>query len=337
VEAVILIGIQGSGKTTYYREHFAATHAHISLDVLKTRARERTAIEECLAAGRSFVVDNTNVRAAERAVYIAAAKRAGFRVTGYFFRIPLKEALRRNRERVGKAVIPVPGVIGTLKRLEPPTMEEGFDDLKVIEEQRHRIFFLSPAHCGGQRARVLFRAGAQFDLALRLQHEGAPLGEVFEFISGLYFRGKLAYSRAFAKPPEDIPGVWVITSGQGLVPPETPVTMAHLQGLACIPIDAADPRYRDPLERGCRTLDELAGPNTDYILLGSVATAKYIEPIYGVFGDRLLFPEEFAGRGDMSRGGLLLRCARAAQELTYVPIGKVTRHGARPPKLPRLR
>jgi len=336
VEAIILVGIQGSGKTTYHREHFAATHAHISLDVLKTRSRERTAIEECLKAGRPFVVDNTNVRVADRAAYIAAAKQAGFRVKGYFFRTELKEALRRNREREGKAVIPVPGVIGTLKRLERPSVEEGFDELHTIEN-RHRIYLLSPAFCGGQRGQLLLRDGASFDLAARLRGEGAPLGEVFEFISGLYFRGKLAYSRRFAAPPEDIPGVWVITSGQGLLPPDTVITMAHLQGLAGVPIDAADARYRDPLERACRTLDELAGPNTDYVLLGSVATVKYIEPIHGVFGERLLFPEEFVGRGDMSRGGLLLRCARAGQELAYVPLGKVTRHGARPPKLPRLR
>jgi hypothetical protein len=184
---------------------------------------------------------------------------------------------------------------------------------------------------------MLFRPGASFDLALRLRTAGAPLGDVFAFISGLYFRGKLAYSQAFAAPPPDIPGAFVITSGMGLVPPETIVTLDHLRQISGIPIDADDPRYREPLERGCRTLVELAGPDCDYVLLGSVATVKYLAPMVGVFGDRLLFPEEFIGRGDMSRGGLLLRCSRSGHELTYKPLGTLTRHGPRPPRLPKLR
>jgi hypothetical protein len=202
---------------------------------------------------------------------------------------------------------------------------------------RHRIFLLSPANAGGQRAAMLFREGAAFDLALRLRTTGVPIGEAFAFISELYFRGKLAYSQAFAAPPPDLPGAFVITSGMGLVPPETIVTIGHLRQSAGIPIDAADPRYREPLERGCRTLVELAGPDCDYILLGSVATVKYLAPMIAVFGDRLLFPEEFIGRGDMSRGGLMLRCARSGQELTYKPLGNLTKHGPRPPRLPKLR
>jgi len=201
---------------------------------------------------------------------------------------------------------------------------------------RCRIFLLSPANSGGERARMLLRAGANFDLAVRLRTEGVPLGEAFAFISGLYFRGKLAYSQAFAAPPEGVPGAFVITSGFGLAPPETVVTADHLQRLASVPIDSSDPRYREPLERSCRTLDEIAGPECDYVLLGSVATTKYLDPIVGVFGERLLFPPEFIGRGDMSRGGLLLRCSRAGTELDYEPVGLVTRHGPRPPKLPKL-
>ena len=122
-----------------------------------------------------------------------------------------------------------------------------------------------------------------------------------------------------------------------MVPPETVITVEQLEYIASIPIDAGDARYREPLERACRTLDEIAGPDCDFVLLGSVATLKYLEPMFGVFGHRLLFPEEFIGRGDMSRGGLMLRCARAGVQLTYVPLGKVTRHGPRPPKLPRIR
>ena len=200
-----------------------------------------------------------------------------------------------------------------------------------------RIFLLSPANAGGERAAMLFRPGASFDLAVRLRREGAPLGEAFAFISGLYFRGKLAYAQAFAAPPPDVPGAFVITSGLGLVPPETVVTLDHLRQIAGVPIDADEPRYREPLERSCRTLVELAGDDCDFVLLGSVATVKYLAPMVGVFGDRLLFPEEFIGRGDMSRGGLMLRCARSGQELTYGPLGLATRHGPRPPKLPRLR
>jgi hypothetical protein len=203
--------------------------------------------------------------------------------------------------------------------------------------RRHRIFLLSPANAGGERAAMLFRPGACFDLAVRLRREGAPLGEAFTFISGLYFRGKLAYSQAFAAPPPGVPGAFVITSGLGLVPPETIVTVEHLRQIASVPIDAGEPRYREPLERGCRTLVELAGVDCDFILLGSVATVKYLAPMVGVFGDRLLFPEEFIGRGDMSRGGLMLRCARAREQLTYGPLGVMTRHGKRPPKLPKLR
>ena len=201
--------------------------------------------------------------------------------------------------------------------------------------ERRRIFLLSPANAGGERAKLLFRPGASFELAARLRNPGVPLGEAFAFISGLYFRGKLEYSKAFAAPPEGIPGAFVITSGYGLAPPDTVITMEQLRQIASIPIDAADPRYREPLLRACRGLDELAGPGCDFVLLGSVATLKYLEPMFGIFGHRLLFPAEFIGRGDMSRGGLLLRCARAGIPLTYAPVGHLTRHGPRPPKLPR--
>ena len=200
---------------------------------------------------------------------------------------------------------------------------------------RRRIFLLSPANASGIRADFLPRPEARFDLAVRLRSEGAPLGETFAFISGLYFRGKLAYATAFAAPPGSIPGALVIASGRGLVTPETKVTIEELRKIASVPIDAADPRYRGPLERACR-LDEAAGPDCDFVLLGSVATAKYLEPMFGIFGHRLLFPEAFVGRGDLSRGGLLLRAARSGVELEYAPVGSLTRHGQRPPRLPKL-
>lgn len=182
---------------------------------------------------------------------------------------------------------------------------------------------------------MLFREGAQFELAVKLRREGAPLGEVFSFVSGLYFRGKLAYAQAFASPPEGVPGSLVITAGSGLAPPETLVTLEDLRRIAAVPVDAAEPRYREPLERHARKLDQACGPDCDVVLLGSVATIKYLEPLLAVFGKRLLFPAEFAGRGDMSRGGLMLRCARAGEPLTYVPALTAARHGPRPPRLPR--
>ena len=199
-----------------------------------------------------------------------------------------------------------------------------------------RIFLLSPANAGGERATMLLRHGADFELAARLREHGAPLGEVFAFISGLYFRGKLAYAAAFADPPHGLPGTFVIAAGRGLVPPDTPITVDQLREIASVPVDAAEPRYREPLERDCHTLVEVAGAGCEFVLLGSVASAKYLTPLSGVLGERLVFPAEFVGRGDMSRGGLLLRCARAGSELAYEPVGSATRHGPRPPRLPKL-
>ncbi len=202
--------------------------------------------------------------------------------------------------------------------------------------RRSRIFLLSPATAGGERARLILNERANFDLAVRLRGEGAPLGEVFTFISGLYFRGKLAYANAFAAPPPGTPGSFVITGGRGLMPPETIVSFEQLREIAGVPIDEGDPRYREPLERHAKDLAALNGPECDYVLLGSIATAKYIEPLCTALGERLLVPAEFAGRGDMSRGGLLLRCARAGVELNYLPATCAPRHGTRPPRLPKL-
>jgi predicted kinase len=132
MHAVIFTGVQGSGKTTFYEERFRDSHVRISLDVLGTRPRERALLEKCLANGQPFVVDNTNPQPVVRAPYIAAARQARFRVTGYFFETALKDALRRNAQRKGRGAIPVPGVIGTFKRLEPPTFSEGYDELFTV-------------------------------------------------------------------------------------------------------------------------------------------------------------------------------------------------------------
>ena len=201
-----------------------------------------------------------------------------------------------------------------------------------------RVFLLSPAHAGGERARMLVRPEASFALALALRSdEGAPLGEVFSFLSGLYFRGKRAYARAFAQPPAGVPGALVITPNRGLFPVDTPVTARDLLAFGSVDIDADDSRYRRPLQRDATWLREHAGPDCEVVLLGSIATGKYVSVLSSVLGAQLRFPPAFVGRGDMSRGGLMLRCARAGQELDYVPLDGALRRGSRPPKLERPR
>jgi hypothetical protein len=180
---------------------------------------------------------------------------------------------------------------------------------------------------------MLLNPDAGFDLARRLRGEGAALGEAFAFLSGLYFRGKLGYALAFAAPPPGVPGVLVITPGAGLVAPETPVSAATLERFASVPVDPAEPRYLEPLLRDARALAGRTGADCEFVLLGSVATAKYLSPLCAVLGARLRFPPAFVGRGDMSRGGLLLRCVDARQELEYAALDGVPRHGPRPPKL----
>jgi hypothetical protein len=201
-----------------------------------------------------------------------------------------------------------------------------------------RIFLLSPASAGGVRARLVLNERATFDLAVRLRSPaGASLGEVFSFLSGLYFRGKLTYATAFAAPPAGAPGVLVITPNEGLLPADEPITLSRLKKFARVPIDANEPRYRRPLARHARELASRVGPETEVVLLGSIATGKYVDVLGKVFGDRLRFPGDFVGRGDMSRGGLLLRCSREGRELEYRPVAGAVRHGARPPKLVPIR
>ncbi|HET7826340.1 MAG TPA: hypothetical protein VFK90_13475 [Anaeromyxobacter sp.] len=177
---------------------------------------------------------------------------------------------------------------------------------------------------------------AGFSLARAVQGEGAPIGHVFRFASGLYFRGKLAYAEAFARPPPGVPGALVIAPGAGLVPAETCVTAAHLKAFAAVPVDARERRFVEPLVAAARLVAERLSPDDDVVLLGSIASDKYVEPLLGVFGDRLLFPVDFVGRGDMSRGGLLLRASRAGVELAYGKVLGAVRHGPKPPRLPPL-
>src|SRR3954466_14958125 len=205
-----------------------------------------------------------------------------------------------------------------------------------------RVFLLSPANCSGLRAKMVLSERAQFDLAVRLRAgSGVAIGEVFAFVSGLYFRGKLAYALEFARPPEPGSelvgsGALVITPTAGLRPAETAVTVDAIRAFAGVDIAADDPRYRRPLLASAKALDEEIGPDCDVVLLGSIASAKYVDVLTGVFGSRLRFPIDFVGRGDMSRGGLLLRCVRSGEELSYAPVDGAVRHGPRPPRLPRL-
>jgi hypothetical protein len=197
----------------------------------------------------------------------------------------------------------------------------------------NRILLLSPAHCGGKRAALLFNDAARFDLARRIREPGGvPLGEVFSFVSGLYFRGKIAYANAFGRAPAGVSASLVITTNRGLVPAQTTVTLADLRDMGCVDIHSDEGRYRRPLARDAKALARLPG-ECEFVLLGSVATGKYVDALWEALGQRLLFPAEFVGRGDMSRGGLMLRCAEARHELTYVPVDGAVRRGRRPPKL----
>lgn len=179
------------------------------------------------------------------------------------------------------------------------------------------LFLLSPAFCGGRRAQTLLRPDAQSELAVRLRAGEATLGEAFAFISGLYFRGKLAYARRFARPEGALDGVQVITSNRGLLPAATPILPDDLHAFAAVPIDAADPRYARPMIASLRQLaDTSDAPRV--VLLGSIATRKYVEMLIDFLGDRLCFPERFVGMGDMQRGSLLLKAAERGEELRYV-------------------
>ena len=202
--------------------------------------------------------------------------------------------------------------------------------------EKRRVFLLSPADASGRRARLLLSDEARFELATRVRQSGAPLGEIFSFISGLYFRGKLAYARAFAEPTvAGASSVLIITASRGLLPPETCLRIAELKDMASVPITVSDLRYRVPLERDAARLASQLGTACEVVLLGSIATQKYVDPLLEIFGDRLVFPTEFVGRGDMSRGGLMLRSVREGMQLVYAPVRNATRHGVRPPKLPK--
>lgn len=205
-----------------------------------------------------------------------------------------------------------------------------------------RIFLLSPANCSGRRAQQALSPNARFDLAERLRAaEGVPLGDLFAFISGLYFRGKLSYARRFAAVPDDATpvagsGVHIITPNAGLRSPDTHVTAEAVRVFATSDIDVVNESYRRPLEQSARALHDAVG-DAQVVLLGSIASPKYVDVLLGIFGEQLCFPIDFVGRGDMSRGGLLLRQVADGVELEYAPVAGAVRRGSRPPRLTPLR
>ena len=200
-----------------------------------------------------------------------------------------------------------------------------------MTERPDTIFLLSPAYCGGRRATYLMRQGSTLALAAKLAAGTLTLGEAFTFMSGLYFRGKIAYSRAFGNHPRP---ALVITPTRGLLPPETCVTAKLLHEFATVDVVADDVRYREPLLRSVTQLAGTISADTRVVLLGSIATGKYVDVLTTCLGERLHFPIDFVGRGDMSRGGLMLRCAAAGAELEYTTLRpEVRRRGQRPPKL----
>jgi hypothetical protein len=191
------------------------------------------------------------------------------------------------------------------------------------------VFLLSPARCGGERAAMLARSRTA-RLGIQLRGKGAPIGDVFAWLSALYFRGKLTYARRFGAAG----GVYVMAPGLGLRPPETPVSARRLAAMGRVDIESD--AFVLPLRRDAEALAAACTDDAPVVLLGSIATGKYVDTLLAVFGGRLAFPAAFVGRGDMSRGGLMLRAARTGDELAYAPVDGAVRRGTRPPKLPRI-
>jgi hypothetical protein len=195
------------------------------------------------------------------------------------------------------------------------------------------VFLLSPAYCGGRRAGIAMKPDSQLPLAQQLRAGTLELGAAFAFFSGLYFRGKLAYAQAFADPD----GALIITPTRGLMSPRERVTPELIREFAGVDVSADDLRYRGPLERDVRLLARDLPAGEKVVLLGSVSSGKYVDVLLPLLGSRLHFPTEFIGRGDMSRGVLLLRCVDAGAELDYAPLTAGARpKGPRPPKLDPL-
>jgi len=195
-----------------------------------------------------------------------------------------------------------------------------------------RVFLISPANAAGTRGKRLLDGTSPSELARRLNADGAPLHEVFTYMSSLYFRGKLMYASKFCNPPPGLPGVLIITPSRGLLRPEAVVTRAEMAEISYIRSLHTNPGFRDPLDRDARLLADKLELGTEVVLLGSIATLKYVEPLVAILGVRLVFPHDFVGRGNMSRGGLLLQCCREDRELKYSPVMNAVLHEKRAAK-----
>src|SRR2546423_15539720 len=190
------------------------------------------------------------------------------------------------------------------------------------------VFLLSPASCAGSRAQMLLKSQTSA-LTARLANGGALLGEFFTFMSSLYFRGKLAYANRFGR-------AFVITPGRGLLPADVLIRVDDLRQMATVPVDESVSAFRDPLLRDAGALAQRLDAGDRVVLLGSVATDKYVGPLLEIFGERLLFPTTFAGRGDMSRGGLFLPGAPTRPPPECGPVPGAARDRPQTPKPPRL-
>jgi hypothetical protein len=190
----------------------------------------------------------------------------------------------------------------------------------------NRVFVLSPANCNGVRARCLLSESSSSNLAQRLRGSGVPLSEVFSFVSSLYFRGKVNYAQTFARPPADCAGIFIITPTIGLVPHDMLIRMSTLRLFSRGAIDVRNPLYCSSLQSSAKQLDSEIGAQCEVVLLGSIATGKYLNLLSPIFAHRLRVPAEFIGRGDMSRGGLLLRCIDGNRELNYIDVPEKTQN-----------
>ncbi len=179
------------------------------------------------------------------------------------------------------------------------------------------------------------RPGSPLPIARELADGVLPLGRAFAFLSGLYFRGKLAYAERFGH--QNAETTLIITPTRGLQPPTVPVSLDLLREFAAGDVHPEQAAYREPLERDAAMLVSRIAPTTTVVLLGSVATGKYVDVLRPILGERLCYPTAFIGRGDMSRGGLLLRQAAAGEELAYEVLQPGVRpRGQRPPRLEPL-
>lgn len=192
------------------------------------------------------------------------------------------------------------------------------------------IFLLSPAFCGGRRAQILLNPKSPAMTSQALREGRLTLGGAFAFMSGLYFRGKLAYAERFGR-------AFVITPTRGLQPPSMAFNLALLREFAVGDVSLDNPIYRKALERDVKAIVKKLAPRGRVVLLGSVASGKYVDILLPILGQRLRYPTSFVGRGDMSRGGLLLRSVANGEELEYGPLTAGVRpRGPRPPKLDPL-